>query len=160
MGIQVMNNSHQSVADQRRTIVARLVLRGMTQREIVESLARQLTNGDGNPWSLATVNRDIKAIRKDWRKEARRDYDIHVAHMLAEYREVRRQAWVNKDYDLVLKVCDRECKLLGLDKPDRLVLTWREEAEAAGVDASEVFEQLVREASVLLDGGDGMGRDS
>ena len=155
MGIQVMNNSHQSVADQRRTIVARLVLRGMTQREIVESLARQLTNGDGNPWSLATVNRDIKAIRKDWRKEARRDYDIHVAHMLAEYREVRRQAWVNKDYDLVLKVCDRECKLLGLDKPDLLVVSWRQEAEEAGLDAGDVFERLVATAAAALAEGQG-----
>ena len=145
-----MNGSHQSTVDQRRTLVARSVLRGMTQREIVESLARQVTNGDGNPWSLATVNRDIKAIRKDWRKEARRDYDVHVARMLAEYRELRREGWRTKDYDLVLKACDRECKLLGLDKPDLLVVSWRQEAEEAGLDAGHIFERLVAEAAAAL----------
>lgn len=161
-GPPVRNTNYQAAMDQRRTMVARLRLRGLTQREVVEALEKtKLRNPGGKPWSLATVNRDIAAVRSGWRAEAREAYGKHVARMLAEYREVRREAWREGDHDLVLKTCQMECKLLGLDQPDRLVVDWRREAEEAGItDAGDIFEELVQQAANSLAGsagGDGGG---
>lgn len=49
---------------------------------------------------------------------------------------------------------DRRIKLFGLDEPDRLVVDWRQEAEEVGLDAGEVFEQLVAVAATALGQGD------
>ena len=159
-----LNTNYQAVMDQRRTVVMRLRIRGLTQREIVEALAKtEMRNPSGKPWGLTTVNRDIAAVRSDWRAEAREVYGEHVARMLAEYREVRREGWREKDFGLVLKACQMECKLLGLDKPDKLIVDCRREAEEAGItDAGDIFEELVQQAAVALAGGagsDGCGGD-
>ena len=65
------NTSHQSVIDQRRTLVSRLRLRGATQREIVAMLLKEgiVNQETGKAWSLATVNRDIDAVRKEWQRD-------------------------------------------------------------------------------------------
>lgn len=142
--------SRTAVIDQRRILVARLLLRGLTQREIELALAKRILNPDTNkPWSIATVNRDIKEIRAEWHAQYAKSYDSHVSGMLAEIKEVRREAWSREDFDLVLKCCDRECKLLGLDQPDKLaIVDWRREAQEAGIDAGDIFEKLVQEFAV------------
>ena len=123
-----------------------MLLRGLTQREIETAMGQKLLNPDtGKPWSIATVNRDIKEIRAGWRAEYAASYDQHISGMMAEIREVRREAWRREDFDLVLKCCDRECKLLGLDQPDKLIVDWRREATEAGVDAGNLFEKLVQQ---------------
>ena len=38
---------------------------------------------------------------------------------------------------------DRRCKIFGFDSPTRVSLDWRKEAENAGVDAGELFNDLV-----------------
>ena len=150
---QVMNTSHEGVMERRRTMVSGLLLRGLTQREIQTALAGKggVLNGDNKPWSIATVNRDVQAVKLAWQREYASDYNTHVARMLAEYREVRRQAWRDKDLGTVLKCCVLECKLIGLDRPDRLEIEWRKEAQDAGYDASIVFEELVQQAAAVLD---------
>jgi len=50
---------------------------------------------------------------------------------------------------------DRRIKLFGLDEPDRIVVDWRQEVEEAGIDASDVFEQLVAVAAEALAEGQG-----
>ena len=152
---QARNSSHQSVIDQRRTLVSRLRLRGASQREIVSMLQREgLVNHEtGKPWSLATVNRDIDAIRKEWQREYAATYDEHISEMRSQIREVRREAWRQGDLELVLRCCAQEAKLLGLDKPDRLIVDWRREAMEAGIDAGNLFENLVREFAAIQQGG-------
>jgi len=139
--------------EQRRSMVARLLLRGLTQREIQGALAGKdgIRNAEGRPWSIGTVNRDVQAVKLAWQREYAADYHEHVARMLMEYREVRRQGWRDKDLGIVLKCCVLECKLLGLDRPDRLEIEWRKEAQNAGYDAASVFEQLVQQAASVLD---------
>ena len=53
---------------QRKTMDARLLVRGLTQREIQSALAQPdgIRNGSGRPWSVATVNRDVRAIKLAW----------------------------------------------------------------------------------------------
>lgn len=146
--------SKQAAIDQRRIMVARLLLRGLTQREIETAMGQKLLNPDtGKPWSIATVNRDIKEIRAEWRAEYAAVYDDHIAGMLAEIREVRREAWRIPDFDLVLKCCDRECKLLGLDQPDKLIVDWRREAAEVGLDVGNLFEKLVEQFAAVQAGG-------
>lgn len=148
-----MNTSFEGVMERRRTMVSGLLLRGLTQREIQTALAGKggIRNGDNKPWSIATVNRDVQAVKLAWQREYASDYNTHVARMMAEYREIRRQAWRDKALDIVLKCCILECKLLGLDRPDRLEIEWRKEAQDAGYDAAAVFEDLVQQAAAVLD---------
>ena len=133
-------------------IISRMVARGMSLGEVHDTLSKPENQEYWNPqtqepYTYSTVARDVQEIRAEWRKEYARVFDWHVARMLAEIRELRRQAWLNEDLYLVLKCCDRECKLLGLDKPGRLIVDWRTEALAAGVeDPDALFEQLQGEA--------------
>ena len=45
--------------------------------------------------------------------------------------------------DRYLRVMERRSKLLGLDAPDKLEVDWRREAEDAGIEPSEIFEEMV-----------------
>ena len=100
-------------------------LRGLTQREIVKALDHSgvINPKTGNPYNLSQINRDLKAIRAEWRAERLESIDEHIAVMLAEIREVRRRAWANQDLDTVLKCTKQERDLLGLDQPQKQQLT-------------------------------------
>lgn len=55
--------------------------------------------------------------------------------------------------DIVLNCVERRAKLLGLNKPDRIELNWREAAERDGVaNAGELFEELVGKIATRLAG--------
>lgn len=56
--------------------------------------------------------------------------------------------------DRLLRIAERRAKLLGLDMPVRSImeLDWRKELEAAGVKASDVFEQLVNQIAEHIGG--------
>jgi len=45
--------------------------------------------------------------------------------------------------DRALKIMERRARLLGLDAPQKVMVDWREEAKAAGLDDQEAFEQFV-----------------
>jgi hypothetical protein len=144
-----------AIVEHRRTLVSRFALHGLTKPEIADALFEM---GHYNPetqeaWSVDTVARDIKIIRDKWIDQSTAAYSDLVAEMLAQYREVRRVAWVAGDLDVVLKCCDRECRLLGLDQPDQLIVNWRQEAQAAGIDSEDVFEDVVERAMALLESG-------
>lgn len=54
--------------------------------------------------------------------------------------------------DRLLRIAERRAKLLGLDVPVRSImeLDWRKELEAAGVKASDLFEQMVAQIAEQL----------
>ena len=108
------------MADRRRRVAA-FTLRGLTQREIVRALehAGVINPKTQKPYDLSQVNRDLKAVREEWREERLESVDEHIAVMLAEIREVRRRAWANQDLDTVLKCTKQERDLLGLDQPHK-----------------------------------------
>ena len=119
-----LNTSNQAIIDERRRHVASMRLRGMTQREIEGNLPRlKIVNPKGGkPYSLGTVNADIKAIREDWRKRAAADMAEHVARLVAELSEVKRAAWAEKDFGNILRAIEKEAKLLGADSPDKQIV--------------------------------------
>jgi len=124
-------NNHQAVIDERRRHVASMVLRGMSQREVETHLPRlksdvsggPMINPDtGQPWSLGTVNSDIRAVRGDWRKRAAEDMAVHVARILAELTEVKRAAWAEKDFNAILRAIEKEAKIIGADSPEKQII--------------------------------------
>lgn len=108
----------------RRRLVARLLLRGMTQREIMDGLtASGSVNPDnGTPWSLGTVNSDVKALAREWASSAAGDVDAQRGRLLAELREVKRQAWTAQHPNLkaVMEAIKQERGILGVDAPQKL----------------------------------------
>jgi hypothetical protein len=106
----------QAIIDLRRLRVASLVLRQVTQREIVELLPRyKITNPETDqPYSLGTINSDIQHLKAEWQAEARQKAGDHLGRILAEIQEVKREAWGQKDLRAVLAALGEEIDLLGL----------------------------------------------
>lgn len=117
----IVNSADEAIIAHRRELVARARLRGATQREIVEGLKQIgfVNPRTGEPWCLATVHKDLKAIQSDWRKEARQAIDKHKARQLAELQEARRQAWHDNDMASVLRAIGQEMALLGTETPKK-----------------------------------------
>ena len=65
------------------------------------------------PYSLGTINGDIKRLEKQWRKAAADTIEEHKARQVAEIAEVKRQAWTDKDTGAVLRAIDLEANILG-----------------------------------------------
>ena len=115
-------NGRQAMKDYRRRLVASLILRKRTQREIVEGLYTQgLRNPEnGNGYSLGTINGDVKALRKQWRKEAAKDMAEATADHLAELSEVRRSAWGSLEYQAILRSLKQEADIRGINSPTEI----------------------------------------
>ena len=109
-----LNTAHDAIEAKRLELVAALRLRGRTQREIQQALAGQMLNPATNePYSLGTINGDIKRLEKQWRKAAADTIEEHKARQIAEIGEVKRQAWTDKDTGAVLRAIDLEANILG-----------------------------------------------
>jgi hypothetical protein len=139
--------------DHRRLLVASLILRKRTQREIVDALYKQgLRNPEtGNPYSIGTINSDVQALRKEWKESAAKDMAEAVADHLAELGEVRRSAWGSLDYGAILRALGQEAEIRGINSASEIKLS-------GGVDiATHSFEEdlaIVREIIASTEGGD------
>lgn len=113
--------SSEAERERRREVVARLLVRGLSERAITAALAEHgFVSPTGRPWGRTSVQRDIEAVRQQWRAAATADIAVHVEGQLATLREVQREAWKNGDGDLVLKAHDRMAKLLGTDAAQKV----------------------------------------
>ena len=125
-----MKRTKQSVIDFRRSLVARLRVRGMSQREIQVRLATHgddgrlpTSNPEGKPWSLGTINRDCMELDKQWRKEAAKEIAQHKAEINAELAELKRFGWQHNDPKTVSDAIKQQRAMFGLDEPARTQLT-------------------------------------
>ncbi len=127
----------QLTVDARRRLAAGIYLReSLTLEQLALRLAT-LTTPDGQavigganpeteqPWSCDTLSRDLKALKKQWRDDAKAEIDTHTTRILAELQEVKREAWARGRLTQVLMAIDREMKLLGIgqggdERPDPL----------------------------------------
>jgi hypothetical protein len=75
------NDQYQRCERQRQ--VAELYLRGRSQVEIAYELG----------CSQPTVSNDLAAIRREWRATTTRDFEEATVQKLAEYAEVKKEAW-------------------------------------------------------------------
>lgn len=133
----------------RQQAVSILMARGETAREIWEHLAVVdiLNPNDGLPWTLETIKRDMKTVAAEWKKEARKSGEEHVAAALAKLNEVERVAWSRGDMSSVMAAIDRECKILGIYAAERVQVMIEDRADElaklAGVDKGTLMKVAV-----------------
>jgi DNA-binding transcriptional MerR regulator len=148
---------HDEQVEDRRRTVASLRLRGLTVREIQMALAevRKFNPKDGTPWGLATIQRDIDALKKRWREDAAANFAEHQAKLNAELNELKRQAWRNEDLANVLKAIEQQRKLLGLDAPTKSLIGGIEGADPIlvqtvdhlhGIDITKITDEAQLDA--------------
>lgn len=144
------------VVEARRELVAELAARRLTQRAIVRALNKNVDNarragklppgGSYNPvtnnyWCLATINKDLQAIRKKWHENAQASIEKMREQQLAEISAVIRAAWSNNDLRTVLSALKLQAELFGLDAPLRINI--EKEIEKIGLDYDTAFNQFV-----------------
>jgi hypothetical protein len=108
----------------RRRMVASMMLQGFGLDTITEGLVTRFLNPKtSEPYSRASVYRDMLALKRQWRTEAMADIAELRGRQLAEIAELKKEAWAKKDLSEVRMLLDREARLLGLDAPVRVDVT-------------------------------------
>ena len=124
----------------RREFAADQWILGKTQSEIVLLLEEEL----GISVTCSTISKDLKWWRENSEIPERRGVIVEHIALLHKLRKPYAQAATEGDQQAlwaVLKIMEREAKLLGLDAPAYRAI----ESEADGVDPINVNEDLVRE---------------
>lgn len=135
---------------ERRSRVAQFRLGGVrNQRQIAKALGV----------SVATINRDFKALDAEWRERAAADIAVEKAIDLDRLDRLIMALWdkATKEgrwlaTDRVLSLMQHRAKLLGLEAPQRREDTHRIEvtqivqgiAESSGLDAAEILAEAER----------------
>lgn len=116
------NGSLKDVIRQRKEVVSKLRVMGMTVREIMAALPKQgiINPKTGEPYTHQTVQNDIEALRQEWRENAAVPTKEHQDRQLAEIQAVKRQAFLDRDGRLALSAIDQEMKLLGTAAPKEM----------------------------------------
>lgn len=86
-----LNTSRDAIVARRRTEIARLRQQGLTQREIEAELPKldpPCVQPDGKPFCVATINRDIAALREEWREKAAEVTDVTESYIVSSAKEV------------------------------------------------------------------------
>jgi hypothetical protein len=91
--------------ERRRAEVARMTFRQNTQQEIAAELGV----------NQSTISRDLTELKALWREAAQEAIADHKARILAELREVKREAWALARPDLVLRALTTEAKITGAE---------------------------------------------
>jgi hypothetical protein len=144
------NNSGQLHIDQRRRQVAAMRLRHMTQREIADALPRAgiVNPKTGQPYDLAQVNRDLKALKEEWRQGAQEDLATMRGEHHAEILEARRKAWADGKLYYVFEGLRQEADLLGLKMVPEQDWTAATGSFLAGVQAGAAQAEDMSERAV------------
>lgn len=159
------NGANKDTVEQRRERVAQLRLRGLSAREIAQSLAkgvRDPATGEyvgkivspitGKPYDHKTILADLDALKAQWRQSSGVATDEHMARQFAEIQEIKRAAWAAKDPELALKALGQEMKLLGtMKQPDGITINVQlvnqlfQMIEKRGDSAEEWVVAMIRE---------------
>lgn len=139
-------------AAERRLTTLELRKAGLSLRQIAQRTGVSVSMAKKDlDRALADLLAEQNTKAEDWRAlELERLEKMHVALWPKVVNEAPNMAAV----DRVLRIAERRSKLLGLDMPVRSImeLDWRKELEAAGVKASDVFEQLVNQIAEHIGG--------
>jgi hypothetical protein len=151
------NDRQQAVIAARRAAVEPLAIRRVSVRQIADLIGKQgyRQPQTEEPWAFQTIARDVKFLERQWQEQARTQHAEAKGRILAQYREVQRQAWLALSaagmaprdkaaiYKSILDACISESKLLGLDAPTKIDITHRLQAYAAemGLDESAVLQE-------------------
>lgn len=153
------NNSKDLVISQRRNMVSRLRLRGLSADGITLALAEEgIVNPDsGEPYTRQTVWRDIKHLDGEYRRRALIGTEQHRINQFNEIQEIKQLAWSTNDGKLALQAVKQEIELMGTKTPIRLDVTinvrvvhetWLR-LKALGFDPAASFQGLVQRAEAI-----------
>lgn len=111
------NGNRREVRAYRQLEVSRLRVKGLSLREIQDSMAAagQTNPLTGEPWSLGVIQRDCRDLEVAWLSEAAADIAAAKGLQLAEIREARRVAWGLVDVNQVRQLIKLEMELLGTE---------------------------------------------
>jgi len=166
------DNRRYAQLDERREQVARLYLKGYTQRWIANELGI----------SQSSVSADLKRIREQWRIEAAHKYEAWLMEQLAKLDAIEQEAWAGWErsqqnavtitngpkgattstrnqagdprfLDMALSVIERRCRLLGLGAGEETLQSLRQATQANGEnpELSEARQQLDRLLATLAE---------
>lgn len=143
----------------RREWVSKLRARQFTIREIVQALPKQniLNPETGHPYTIGTIQSDLKVLRNRWQKEAVRSTEEHLSRQYDEIQHIKRQAWLESNATLALRALELEMKLLGTLSPIKLqvdvtlVNQAMEALETLGQDPVKIFNEIIARAKAKRD---------
>lgn len=139
MGTTVRKKTDAAERELRQKKVAANLLAGLTYRQMAEAL------GVG----VGTIARDVRLIIDHWRKEQVEDVDSWLQVQLRRLDTMLNAIWNSvlsgdlKAADTALRIIERQSKLLGLDRLERSIVDWREEAQNAGINPDAAYQQAV-----------------
>lgn len=145
MATTIRTKSEAANREARRKQVAANLLAGLTYRQMAEALGV----------SLGTITKDVRLIIDHWRKEQVEDVDGWMQVQLRRLDTMLKAIWndvLNGDLkaaDTALRIIERQSKLLGLDRLERSIVDWREEAQNAGINPDAAYQQAV--AAIVAD---------
>lgn len=144
----------QGVREQRRELIATMLLTRTSYRDMVGVLRERL----GIEVAISTISSDVAVLKERWQRRAGGDFAAHVGEQMAYYdgllRAVAPRAFAgnhNAVQDL-LGVLDRRAKLIGLDQPDRLLFLGAQVPVASVAEAwagAPPDEQIARTEQIL-----------
>jgi len=142
------------ITERRQEKVAKLMIYGLTSREIADQLATEdVINPDtGLPWSVETIRLDQKAVERKWKASTKASVETHRARQLAEVARVKRDAWEMKNHAVILSALSHEAKLTDTAAPLRinlsLVSDWWDAIERLGHNPETVLKAMIAELGV------------
>ena len=98
----------------RRAAVAKMIARGYDSQAVANkltSLGYKTING--KPITARLIGIDLKEVEKLWMEKATADISRHKSRQFHELQKIKQVAWKKQDFDLLLKVLDKEMVLLG-----------------------------------------------
>lgn len=146
-----MNKSPRKIQEQtqiaaRRRQVAHFLTLRMNQREIADALHV----------SPQTIMRDVRAVKKYWLEQSRKDVDVFISRELAELESMDRTAAIKQEdggwFDRRLRVKERKARLIGLDR-QKLEVTGHDGGPIAVLDARSAL--LAAIVGIINDRGEG-----
>ncbi len=143
--------------DARRARVAELLL---LEKLSIRDIAERLT-AEGIAVTKSTIDRDVAELRAGWRSESSTAYSEHIEAQLGELKALKdaiRAEALNKKsekqmlaIDRMVKLLEREAKLLGLDGP----VKFKDESE---IPDDELIRRVER-AKARIDAAGAAGDD-
>lgn len=141
----------------RRSIVARMRLRGMRTVDIWAALQKQgvINPETEEPWKYDVIAADIRRLDEELAEEAMLSTAVHRHRQVEELREVRREAWRAGRLEIVLKALDAEADLLGTRAPTRMDVTSDNKQIGTARDViailQEIYPTAQLEAPTIID---------
>jgi hypothetical protein len=101
----------------RRKIISKYVLQNYSVEEIIKVLKQRkiVNHKTGKGFSPATITRDIRELTEEWKAASIENIDKCKVRIWAELQLIKKEAWKEKNWAIILSAIKKECELLGLD---------------------------------------------